>query len=149
MRVGDVSETAIWISGEETPEQMAHFKGMVHEWFNDLGKDQGFFHGPIKWTEKSPGDNRVPPVPDHIQGIDVKLLVAEADVVAEIPTAVRHSFVNDLDKNDLKHLREVTRRNYARNHPGISLTDLQCDEIIDEVGVEVAMEEVRNGIGDK
>ena len=149
MRIGDTSETAVWLNGEETLEQMKHFKGMVKEYFDELGNMKGFYHGPIKWTEKFPGGERVPPVPDHIQGINVRLLVAEADVVAEIPRAARCKFVNDLDKKDLKHLRDVTRKNYAMKHPGVMLTDLECDEIIEEIGPEVAMEEVRRGVDER
>lgn len=55
-----------------------------------------------------PGDERVPGVPDHIQGQDVRLLVGEALVLGRKTVLKLNSFLNDLDPKDLTRLRQIT-----------------------------------------
>lgn len=138
---GEVFETAIWMTGEEAPELKERFIEDVRAYLAEVAERDGVVIGPLVMCEKSPGDDRVPPVPDTIQGPAVKLLVGEATVVAVHPAIAPWSFVLDLDKKDLHRLREITRQ----AAPG-PLSDEECDEIIDEIGVETAVRTLREQV---
>jgi hypothetical protein len=109
-----------------------------------LCNELGFYHGPVSFTEKRPEEDRVPEVPDHIQGSRVRLLVAEAEVVGKCPESPQGSFIANLDRKDLVRLRKVTRRAHAKNHPhGEDMTDPEVDEIIERYGPDAALETLR------
>jgi hypothetical protein len=82
----------------------------------------------VSFEIKRPGDYRVPAVPDRIQGPDVRLLVATAEVLG-FETVRAESFVAGLDKRDLNRLRKATRSAQGRHLP-----DAICDQIIDRMG---------------
>jgi hypothetical protein len=100
------------------------------------------------WAEKKPGDDRVPPVPEHVSGPDVRLLIAEAKVFCRLPHIVAPgSFLLELDGPDLRRLRELTRRAHGRCNPQAPvLSDAECDSVIEELGPEAAREEVRRAV---
>src|SRR3990167_2456528 len=126
MKPGDIAELSIWLDGTETEEQIAHWKTVVcAETVKQSERQHGVTLGPIEFTVKRPGDDRVPQVPAHIEGPDVRLLVGEAKVVYAPQYTIRPStaFVADLDKDDLLKLRVMTRRAHARTHPGDRLSD--------------------------
>ncbi len=53
------------------------------------------------------------------------------------------TFVTDLDPVDLRRLREITRRIYAKDFPLLlALSDHQCDRIIEQIGGSIKMEQV-------
>src|SRR3546814_10951566 len=79
--VGSVLESAIWLTGEETEELRRRFMADVQRSMEEANEKRGVVTGPIRWTEQLPGDARVPPVPRHISGLCVRLLVAEAEVL--------------------------------------------------------------------
>ena len=81
VKLGDVIQSAIWLSGEETAEDRTRYEKDVCTAISLLCDGQGWLHGPVSFIEKRPGEDRVPQVPDHIQGQRVGLLVAEAEVV--------------------------------------------------------------------
>lgn len=124
-----LAEIAIWLDGTELPHVIEHWKHVV---VPEVLSQEGDI-GPITFMEKRPGDDRVPPVPDHIVGPDVRLLVAEAEVT---PVAVRSApgFVHDLTGDDLMKLRKLVRERYAKQWNGIRLTDQQCDTVIESLG---------------
>lgn len=144
LRPGDLFELAIWLNGEEMP-------GHVERWRQDCeiaAKVAEVEHsveiGPFTWEIKRPGEDRVPPVPEHIQGIDVRLLVGQAQVRKAKPIVLKETgFVADLDKGALTKLRAITRRAHARAHPGDRLEDKHCDWIIERMGPEVALKTLR------
>lgn len=138
---GDVLETAIWLCGAETPELKGRFECDLQATLASMAADQGVMIGPLLMTEKKPGQHRVPPVPDEVQGMDVRLLVGEAQVIGIEPTVAPWSFVMDLDKVDLRRLRKITRQ--AAPH---ALTDAECDEIIDEIGPDSALRTLRERV---
>jgi len=140
-QLGAVFETAIWLTGEEAPELKERFVKELRAYLASVAERDGVIIGPLVMIEKSPGDDRVPKVPDAIQGPAVKLLVGEATVVAVQPGIAPWSFVLDLDKNDLRRLREVTRLAAPQ-----TLTDEECDGIIDEIGVETAVKTLREQV---
>ena len=143
MRIGDVIESAIWLTGEESPELKKYYETDVISAIDDVCA--GYIHGPVKFTEKKPGQDRVPEVPDHIQGINVRLLVAEAEVLAPAPETSVGSFVANLDKVDLDRLRDITRQIHKRFN-GTILANSQCDEVIEELGPEAALSTLRQQI---
>lgn len=138
MRVGDIVHTSMWIDGRETPEIRKQYEEDVNEALTDICESNGFDIGPVTFIEKHPEDNDVPPVPDHINGDRIRLLYAEADVVSKKMLSSKGSFIADLDKKDLELLRNITRKG-----AGVFLADAQCDEIIEELGPEAAMDAVR------
>jgi hypothetical protein len=102
------------------------------------------------FTEKLPGEERVPPVPGHISGPGVRLLVCEATVVASLKADIVKStgFVHDLDKRDLERLRQITRAAHQKAQPMERLlTDAECDAVIEEIGPQSALATVREGVG--
>lgn len=146
MRPGDTIESAIWLTGEETQDLRDRYEDDVRNAVSYICHEKGYTHGPVRFVEKRPGAERVPAVPDHVQGIDVRLLIGEADVTGNVPQLERRSFIGDLDAKDLERLRTVTRREYERAHPGQSLSNEECDDIIDELGLEAAVEAVRKAV---
>lgn len=145
MKPGDMADLAIWMTGEETEQNIQHWKTVV---CGNLAKEtERQFNvtlGPWTFTEKRPGDDKVPPVPDHITGINVRLLVAEAKVGLGRPVILRETgFAADLDKNDLARLRFITRQAHKKIAPGDYLSDRNCDQIIEALGPDVAVTTLR------
>lgn len=141
MKPGDSLECAMWIDGRETPEQRAQFERDVAEAMH-RSQAHGTILGPVIWSEKLPGEERVPPVPNHIAGPNVRLLVAEARVVGLVANMNNPvGFVHDLEPDDLAILRRVTRRQYEAQYPGHArLTDQQTDTLINDLGPEAALD---------
>jgi hypothetical protein len=143
MKVGDVVENAIWITGDEAPGIRQQYEQDVRNAITDLCTTEGVEHGPVTFVEKIPGSDRVPQVPDHVQGSRVRLLVAEAVVVGLAVQTSQGSFVANLEKKDLVRLRTITRRAWAKQHPDDVLTDKQCDDYIEQLGPDTAVDMIR------
>ena len=145
MNIGDTIESAIWLNGEETLEQRQRFEHDVTQSIETVCRDEGLLHGPVRFIEKRPGQERVPEVPDHIQGQRVRLLVGEADIVAKRPEEKPGSFIANLDRMDLLRLRKLTREAHRKqNNTGLS--DSDCDVIIEQYGPEAALATLRKGV---
>jgi len=147
--VGSALECAIWLDGKETAEQRRQFEADVRTSMTESMRQQGCVPGPLTFTERRPGEARVPPVPDHIAGPDVRLLVAEC-IVASHKIDVRREagFCHDLEPADLATLRRITRRKYAEQYPALvkkngHLTDRQCETLINDLGPETALATLR------
>lgn len=129
MILGDLAECAIWITGEES-------EAMLRQWRADVGylisngHEPALKLGPLSFEIKQPGQDRVPQVPDHISGPDVRLLIATAEVLG-FEDVHKASFVGDLSEADLRKLRGITRRKLGHKGP---MTDAQCDQVIDRLG---------------
>jgi len=145
MRIGDVIESAIWLTGEEGQEMRRRYEADVTSAIDDLCHEHNLIHGPVQFIEKKPGQDRVPEVPDHIQGINVRLLVAESEVIASAPETSVGSFTANLEKIDLDRLRDITRQIHKRLN-GTILTNSQCDEVIEELGPEAALSTLRQQV---
>lgn len=137
MKIGDVVETAIWLTGDEPEEMKRRYIDDVCAVIEKQCHSEHVMHGPITFTEKRPGEYRVPPVPDHIQGQRVRLFVAETTIMSVIETK-EGSFVAQLDHVDLIRLRRYTRRQARR-----PMTDQECDQIIEQYGPEAALDTLR------
>ncbi len=149
MKPGDVLEAAIWLDGRETAEHRRLYEADLQEQLARAGNLYGMVIGPLMWTEKRLGQNRVPKVPDEIAGPDVRLLVAEATVVCRVPehTAAGGSFVHELDPADLARLRDITRHAHAWRKPGERrLTDAECDAVIEEIGPDSALRTLKQAV---
>ena len=147
MKPGDTVENAIWLSGKETTGDLSRYSHDVEETIRVQAETDGMIIGPIKSIIKYPGGNRVPEVPDHIQGPDVRLLVYEADVLGLMPMLRLNSFLNEQDPIDLMRLRKITRDVHHQQHPDVRLlTDNECDDIIEKIGPESASRAVREAV---
>lgn len=145
--IGKVFEAAVWLNGTETPELLDQHRAYCRTCFNRIQDAEGVIFKPITFVEKRPGDDRVPPVPGNIQGPDVRLLVAEAEVLCRRPEIVLNSFLGDLDLLDLQRLRTITKR-AAKKH-GKTLTDQEADRVIESLGPQAAYEAVRAAVDRK
>lgn len=147
MKLGDTITASIWLDGRETPAMRAEYEMQVADAMNELCNDKGFRHGPLRFEEKLPkSDPRVPEVPDHIQGPDVRLLIGEADIVGLVVIETGRAFIGDLDRLDLERLRHITRKSFVESNPGQILTDMECDDVIEELGPEAAYEAIRSAV---
>ena len=143
MRVGDTIEAAIWLSGAETDDMKDQYVSEVCDEIDRSCEDEGDTHGPVTFYELRPGDPRVPKVPKNIKGPDVRLFIAECTVLPR-PVVKKRGISGDLDRKDREALRKITRVAYARANPGARLTDMECDDYIDELGERVVMRQLRN-----
>lgn len=143
MKVGEYIESAIWITGDESPEIRTRYERDVMQAVADLCSEEGFEHGPVIFTEKRPGDDRVPQVPDHVHGSRVRLLVGEAQIIGNSVTTSEGSFIANLDKKDLVRIRAITRNGLAKHRPDYVMTDNECDQYIEQYGPEAAVETLR------
>lgn len=136
VKPGDLAECAIWLDGTET-------EAMLSQWATDCpyvmanSQEPALKLGPINFEIKRPGQDRVPSVPDHIKGPDVRLLVATAEVLGFEPVR-RESFLNELREADLVKLRKATRKAHGRK-----LSDAVCDQIIERLGPVAATQDLR------
>ncbi len=148
MKPGETVHSAIWVNGTETPALMERWQTDVLKDMLEVASAENVALTPLRWTEKAPGDDRVPEVPDHIQGPSVKLLVAEADVKALPSTG---NFLAELEPRDLALLRRLTREGYQRwwaktfSDRCRPLSNPQCDTLINDIGVEAALDSLKRG----
>ena len=148
MNPGETVESAIWVDGTEPDQLLDRYRTDVMNALLEIASAQNVALTPLRWTEKAPGDDRVPEVPDHIQGPSVRLLVAEADVKALPSTG---NFLAELEVRDLALLRRLTREGYQRwwaktfSDRCRPLTNPQCDTLINDIGVEAAMDSLKRG----
>ena len=146
MKIGTVLEAAVWVTGEESPEMLDRFSKDLLRAVDRKCEMEGVLHGPLRMIFKHPSEDRVPAVPDHVQGICVRFLIGEADVVGYKPITSEGSFIANLDKKDLVRLRVITRQ-AAKKHLGDGhLTDQQCDEVIEELGPGAALDTLKDGV---
>lgn len=145
MKPGDVLEYAIWLDGTETKELKDRFEGDLRTALASIPA----ITGPLIMTEKKPGEERVPKVPDHLQGPDVRLLVGEAAVI-DLIEPDEGNFVGDLEPKDLERLRTILRRVHQSYNPGKpELSMEKCDEYINRNGPDAALEALREQVGVK
>ena len=146
MKIGDTIEAAHWLTGEETVLEVEMHRARVREAMDVLCKQGGFRHGPVRFMELQPDSEGVPEVPDHIQGMDVRLLVGECEIIAKRQQIEKRSFLGELDRKDLDRLRRITRRAHAKYRPRERLTDLEVDDIIEQLGPEAALDTLRKAV---
>lgn len=141
MNTGDVVQNAIWINGEESGEDRVRYENDVCDAIEDLCTEEGFNHTKVEFVEKHPMDADVPEVPNHIFGERVRLLVGEALILNKVVESPEGSFVANLELKDLKRLRSIIHKNRPSNVPPLS--NMECDEIIEQIGPEAALSTLR------
>jgi hypothetical protein len=138
-------ELAMWITDDDPPQKIKWWREEeVPRLFRESAEAAGVRIGPISFYELAPGEDRAGWPPDCVQGINVRLLVAEADIIglAHVQAGPK-PFSMDLSYPDLQKLRSATRRAYGRvlaadGKTWRPMTDVECDKIIDMMGPEVA-----------
>jgi len=149
LNIGMPVEVAVWLTGRETGAQIERWRRDVAAELGRFELENGVLLGERVWTEKRPGEDRVPKVPAHISGPNVRLWVCEACVAAPARPVIEKAtgFVHDLDKRDLERLRALTREAHAAAWPTAPiLTDAECDEVIERVGPGVALKRLYDGV---
>lgn len=134
--IGEIIESAIWITGDESPEVRSRYESDVTEAIDYFCSQKNLTHGPVGFVEKHPMDAGVPEVPNHIHGSKVRLLVASSEIIGRV--SVQGSFVANLELSDLKRLRGIIRKTAKR-----PVSNKECDYIIEEIGPEAAIETMR------
>lgn len=143
MKIGDQFEFASWFSERERAMALKVCSAAMHR----AQETNGVIFGPWRWSEKAPGEERVPNPPKDAP-VGVKILVVEADVVAFRPNLNAYRFSRDIDQKDLAALRNVTQRQYRKANPRLpALTVDELDNIIDQIGPKVGLDMLRSDIG--
>lgn len=149
MKPGELIENAIWLDGTETPDQRRAYQTLITEAISETCAHHGMEHGPVTFVEKRPGDDRVPPVPKHIEKkagslTEIRLLVAEALITGPAIQEQENRFIFNLEYKDLLRLRAITRSAWQRMAPAAPLlTDAECDEVIEQIGPDAAVDALR------
>jgi len=142
MNTGEIIESSIWLTGDESPEMRIRYELDVSNAIDYLCHEHSVLHGPVTFSEKRPEEDHVPPVPDHIQGQRVRLLLAEAEIVGKAVVSPQGSFVANLEHKDLQKLRGIIRRERHKRGEG-TLSNEVCDEIIEQIGPDAALDTLR------
>ncbi len=149
LKIGEELEGAWWFDGRESEAGISIWRGDMVTAFAEISKTEHVLLSPIEFTEFQPGDHRTPQVPDHIQGPNVRMLVASCRVLAFAPrfTGAGPLFTEQLDKVDLARLRLITRRVHQKARRGsIPMSDFECDKIINAIGPETAFKTLRESV---
>lgn len=142
MNSGEVLQVGMWLAGTETADEINHYVDEIaREALRASAAENGMDIEPELNVEfMDPNEDRVPEVPDGVQGPKVTFLVVEALVIDSVLSASPESlFAADLEPDDLRRLREITRRAYKEAMPHAPrLSDGQCSTIINDLGPEAA-----------
>jgi hypothetical protein len=125
MNVGDTIEAALWYNPAQPADKDKARDGIAEQMASVA------VLAPIEWEDLPAGDERLPPAP--FEG--ARCMVGRARVCA---LRREGRFVDDLEKKDLEMLRDATRRQL----PHRTLSDAECDDIIDEVGIETVLKQL-------
>ena len=147
-------EVAIWYDANEYVDPIKSCSGSIKDMIDIMCAGTKDTHGDIDYKILKPGDDRVPIVPrwlEKVNGAMPRLLVATtktrlmssvSNVNQELP-----NIVGDLDKKDLTRLRYITRKAHRKSRPHDSpLTDPECDQIIDKLGIEIVMDQLKYSV---
>jgi hypothetical protein len=162
LRLGDTLTLSFWLVGGEHPEHMRQFKADMAEGISIAADKESVRITDVTYRVLLPGDERAPKVPPwaekKIKQIGRKpvtvslvegqepasyqapvLLVAEAMVLGPKAALKQKGFLADLTPSDLKRLRKRTREIWDNSKVGWrTLTDQECDKLIDEHGPDAA-----------
>ena len=138
--IGDEMEAAAWYDALK-PTSLEQAKDKVIKAFFAAADLYGVTFGPITWEDVAPDSPRVTEPPKDEPGV-VRAVIGSARVLAS--RIELKSFIEDLSDQDLADLRRATRTAFEKNG-GISLTDEECDYIIESHGPDVAGMEIMKG----
>ncbi len=141
----DDLEVSLWYDANVHSDPINSCSESIGDMLDLICKKNGVVHGNIRYEILKPEDDRVPPVPrwlENINGVIPRLLVAITKVTRDLHQESR-GMSGDLDKKDLKRLRSITRREHRMAHPNTTpLTNRECDQFIDRLGLEVVLEQL-------
>ncbi len=148
---GEELEVAIWYDANEYVDPIKSCSESIGDMIGIMCAGTKDTHGNIDYKILKPGDDRVPPVPRwlaKVKNATPRLLVATTktklmdSVHQELP-----SIVGDLDKKDIARLRVITQRAHHKSYPNNkNLTDYECDQVIDKLGIEIVMEQLKSSV---
>lgn len=134
IRIGTFCECAAWFN-PANPKAHDGTKSALVVAMAMLQGENGVVFGEFTWMILQPGDDRVPDPPDDAPN-GVELMLVEAQVVKAKTPLEKASFITDLAFSDLDMLRKLTRKGAAEY--GQTLTDDECDAIIEHIGPKMA-----------
>ncbi len=144
-------EVAIWYDANEYVDPIKSCSESIRDMIDIMCAGTKDTHGDIDYKILKPGDDRVPSVPRwlaKVKNATPRLLVATtktrlmSSVRQEIP-----SITGDLDKKDIARLRLITQKAHHKSCPDDSpLTNYECDQIIDKLGIEIVMDQLRSSV---
>lgn len=144
MKTGDIIEFAVWLTGQETMEDLISISEDMKQVRESWAKKHNLIFDSGTAVTRYPGDDRVPAVPSHISGPAVRLLIVEARILMFNPDRSVSRFVDDLEPDDLNRLRKISRDAYAKLYSKRPfLTDAQCNTVINDLGPDAAADALR------
>jgi hypothetical protein len=148
MKIGDTAQFGFWVSDDMPAEDIHDYKQRAQDSLNASAAYQGVKLGKFHWRTLRPNEEDAGTPPEEVTGINVRMLVVEADVTAIIQAKQQNNFVSDLGFKDLQRLREITREQYAKanNVPKNYLQDSACDEVLNELGPDVLEMIIREAV---
>lgn len=134
--LGTPMECGLWYNADKPTERANAKKGVETAFFN-TGMAYNVNFGPISYEDVDPLSPRVCAPPDHFQGT-VRCLIGTARVVSYY-TPQCSRFTDDLRPHELAEFRRATRDAFMRAG-GFKLSDEECDDWINEVGPDAAVD---------
>ncbi len=142
-------EVAIWYDANEYADPINSCSESIKDMIDTLCIATSDVHGDIDYNILKPGDDRVPSVPRWLENINSavpRLLVATTKTTNDVHQETT-SIIGDLDKKDVVRLRYITRRAHHMQYPrGDTLTDYECDQIIDKLGIQIVMDQLKSSV---
>ncbi len=146
-KVGDEVEFAIWFDANEHSDPINSCSKSMEDAIDVIHGKRNISHGKISYEILKPGDDRVPSVPrwlENINGSVPRLLVATTKMTNKVRQESM-GIIGDLDKKDIARLRVITQREHHKVYPNDDpLTNYECDQIIDKLGIQIVMDQLRS-----
>ncbi len=140
MKIGDELPAALWFNNDNPQERTDAERG-IRESLDMLAEYDDLELGDITWEVVDPLSPRVPEPPEHFQG-DIKCLIGTAKITRIKEKAREVDFVDGLSPQDLANLRRITKDKAVEY--GELLSDEEADDLINSIGIEVAVEDTLN-----
>lgn len=149
MKHGEPVESAFWLDGTEDEELLKGIKGKIVNKLLEQANKHNLTVGKVHFEELDPLSDRVPAVPDHIQGPNVRLLVGWSLAQYKPMYGPKYDtpHMDDLTKESRQRLREKTKEMYAKKHPNEPpLTDKEADVFAEQLFPRTAAAELKEAI---
>jgi len=142
-RIGDYNFVSWWLRGTEDEAELAAVRTRMMAYRDDVALFHRLIFADPEWTERYPNSNPsdgYPAVglpPAHIQGPNVRALIARSRITAHMPRIERVTFTGTLTREQLAHGRAMVRR-AARANGIDNWDDASVDMYIDELPPQMA-----------
>ncbi len=151
-KLGSEMEFAIWYDANEYLDPINSCRESMEDAIDAICVKNNIGHGKISYEILKPGDDRVPSVPSWLEntnGALPKLFVAttKTKIMSSAHQEPDKGIIEDLDKKDIVRLRIITQREYHKVYPNDTpLTNHECDQIIDKLGMQIVMDQLRSSV---